>query len=386
MSTATEAARGDFTSRHSSQESPRAVHDVALTTTDGVRIDVACGEDTTILAAAADAGYVLPSLCGTGTCGACVATLTDGDVACGPASDAALPPAERARGGVLLCCTSPRSALALALRCDDSRVLRGGLPRLDAELIAVEPVSADGRSVRVRLRLTGDDATAQFEPGQFVEVEVPGALDAEGEPVRRAYSLSNVANWDGELELLVRLREGGAFSTWLGGAEAGAPLVVHGPQGAFGLVETGLRPRWFVAGGTGLAPILSMLRRMAEWGDPQPVRLYLGVTTADELPELEELDDALAALATDGDRARVACVWRVGEATSSGAGRSGMPFVAGTPVDALAADLRALVERGGSWPDLYACGPVALVDGVSALAREVGVPDAQVHVERFVAS
>lgn len=359
-----------------------AVHDVTLTTTDGVRIAVPCAEDTTVLAAAADAGYVLPSLCGTGTCGACVATLEAGDAEQAPASDAALPPAERERGGVLLCRTSPRSTLTVALRCDDSRVLRGGLPRLDAELVAVEPVSADGRSLRVRLALTGEDATAQFEPGQFVEVEVPGTTAAEGEPMRRAYSLSNVANWDGELELLVRLREGGAFSTWLASAEAGAPLVVHGPQGAFGLAETGLRPRWFVAGGTGLAPILSMLRRMAEWGDPQPVRLYLGVTTAAELPGLDELDDALAALTVDrglgadGGKARVDCVWRDAPAGA----------FAGTPLDALAADLAAVAERGGSWPDLYACGPVALVDGVSALARERGVPDAQVRVERFVAS
>ncbi|MFN8077579.1 MAG: 2Fe-2S iron-sulfur cluster binding domain-containing protein [Kineosporiaceae bacterium] len=351
------------------------VHDVTLTTTDGVRIDVACGEDTTVLAAAAGAGYVLPSLCGTGTCGACVATLEAGDADQAPASDAALPPAERERGGVLLCRTSPRSALAVALRCDDSRVLRGGLPRRDAELVAVEPVSADGRSVRVRLALTGEDATAQFEPGQFVEVEVPGVLDPSGEPVRRAYSLSNVANWDGELELLVRLREGGAFSSWLSSAPAGAPLVVHGPQGAFSLAETGLRPRWFVAGGTGLAPILSMLRRMAEWGDPQPVRLYLGVGSAAEVPDLPELHDALAGLTAHAGRALVTSVWR-GELPDAA--------VAGTPLDAVAADLAALTASGAPLPDLYGCGPVALVDGLSVLAAEHGVPG--VTVERFVAS
>lgn len=346
---------------------------VTFTTTDGVHLAVECAPDRDVLAAAADAGYVLPSLCRNGSCGACVATV-DGPHDLGPHSEAALPPAQREAGSALLCCTYPTGPLDVALRCADGRIIRGGIPERSAALVAVEPVSADGRTVRVRLQLAADDVSGsgvEFEPGQFVEVALPG-----GE-TRRAYSLSNVANWDGEVELLVRLRDGGWFSGWLssvldGSVMPGAALVVHGPQGAFGLRENGMRPRWLVAGGTGLAPMLSMARRMAEWGDPQPVRLYLGVTTEAELPELPELDEAFDGL--PGAR-YVPCVWRPSDAWSG---------VAGTPVDALVADLETL--GGAGWPDVYVCGPPALVDAVTDRALAAGLPESHLVVERFVAA
>ena len=343
---------------------------VTLVTTDGVRIDVECAPGADVLAAAAQAGYVLPSLCRKGTCGACYATV-EGAHDVGPHSAEALPTDAAQVGGALLCCTFPREPLSVALRCEDSRIIRGGIPERGAEVVAVEPVSLDGRTVRVRLQLDPDDVSgtgAEFEAGQFVEVEVPGA------DLRRAYSLANVANWDGEAELLVRLQPGGAFSGWLEREAApGARLVVHGPQGAFGLRENGLRPRWFVAGGTGLAPLASMLRRMAEWGDPQPVRLYLGVNTEAELPDLDLLPELAEAFDLLPDAALDRCVWHP-DATWSG--------TTGTPADALARDLAAV--PAGQWPDVYVCGPPALVDAASAACAAAGVPADQVHGEKYL--
>lgn len=343
---------------------------VTLTTTDGVRIEVGCEPGTDVLAAAAQAGYVLPSLCRKGTCGACYATV-DGAHDVGPHSPEALTAADAAAGGALLCCTFPREPMAVALRCEDSRILRGGIPERGASVVAVEPVSPDGRTLRVRLQLDPDDVSGtgvEFEPGQFVEVQVPG------QDLRRAYSLANVANWDGEAELLVRLQPGGAFSGWLEREAApGARLVVHGPQGAFGLRENGLRPRWFVAGGTGLAPLASMVRRMAEWGDPQPVRLYLGVNTAPELPDPAALPELAEALDLLPGAVLDRCVWHPDDAWTG---------TAGTPADALARDLAAV--PAGHWPDVYACGPPALVDAAAAVCAAAGVPAEQVHGEKYL--
>lgn len=343
---------------------------VTLTTTDGVRIEVGCEPGKDVLAAAAQAGYVLPSLCRKGTCGACYA-MVEGPHDVGPHSPQALGEADVAAGGALLCCTFPRGPMSVALRCEDSRILRGGIPERGAQVVAVEPVSPDGRTLRVQLRLDADDVSGtgvEFEPGQFVEVEVPGR------DLRRAYSLANVANWDGEAELLVRLQPGGAFSRWLEGEAApGARLVVHGPQGAFGLRENGMRPRWFVAGGTGLAPLASMLRRMAEWGDPQPVRLYLGVTTAAELPDLDALPGLAEAFDLLPDAVLDRCVWQPDAAWTG---------TAGTPADALARDLAGLPD--GQRPDVYVCGPPALVDAAAAVCAERGVPAEQVHGEKYL--
>ncbi|TAN50648.1 MAG: oxidoreductase, partial [Methylococcaceae bacterium] len=201
------------------------------------------------------------------------------------------------------------------------------------------------------------------EPGQFMELEVPE------QAIKRAYSLANTGNWEGKLEFLIRLQPGGRFSTWLKDqAQPGQSLRVHGPQGAFGLSESGLRPRWFVAGGTGLAPMLSMLRRMAELQEPHPARLYFGANRAEEffcLPELQALQAELPQLQL------ILCVWKP-EADWQG--------FRGTPVDALRKDL---AEAGVS-PDIYLCGPPALIDAAETAARALGVPDRQIISERFL--
>lgn len=339
------------------------MHAIELATRDGQTLRFDCAPQQTLLDAAAEAGLLLPAQCRQGSCGACHATATRGDYLLGAHNPQALPAGE---GGLLLCCTQPRSELAIALPYEAARIGRGGIPRREAAISAVEPLSED--TVRLELRLTPDEsgaAVAEFEPGQFMELEVPQA------GLRRAYSLANTGNWEGRLEFLVRLQPGGRFSAWLRQqAQPGQTLVVHGPQGAFGLRENGLRARWFVAGGTGLAPLLSMLRRMAEFQEPHPARLYFGVNRREELFGRAQLD----ALRAELPALQLTLCVREPDANWSG--------FAGTPVDALARDLDGL----SSFPDLYLCGPPGLIEAAQALALARGVPAEQVHSERFVAT
>ena len=135
--------------------------------------------------------------------------------------------------------------------------------------------------------------------------------------------------------------------------------------GDFGLVENGLRPRWFLAGGTGLSPLMSMLRRMAEWGDPQPARLFFGVTRHTEVfaqEELQALADSMPDLRYD------TVVWHR-DPEWSGA--------TGNPVDLAAAEAALLDE----WPDVYVCGPPPMVDAAYAALTAVGIPEDQIHAE-----
>jgi NAD(P)H-flavin reductase len=123
-----------------------------------------------------------------------------------------------------------------------------------------------------------------------------------------------------------------------------------------------------VAGGTGLAPMLSMLRRMAEFQEPHPARLYFGVNRAEELfclTELEALKVELPQLQV------IVCVWKPDQ--------DWLGFC-GTPVDALNQDLDDLKVM----PDIYLCGPPALIDAAEAAARAQGVPIEQVYSERFL--
>lgn len=341
-------------------------HTVDLLTRDGARLSFPCAEDQSVVEAAAAADLFLPVVCREGGCGACRATAESGDYQLGPHSEAALSAADAARRAILLCRTYPRGPLALSAPFDRARILTQALrPR---HAVVSERTLIGARTVRLRLTLEdeGEGSAAEFEAGQYMELEIP-----DGAGLRRAYSLANTANWDGTLEFLIRLHPQGRFSEYLERrAAVGNRLRVHGPLGGFTLRENGLRPRWFVAGGTGLAPMLSMLRRMAEYQDPQPARLYFGVNRAEELFALEELGALTDSL--PGGFALIPCVWQA-EADWSG--------VVGTPADALRADLAAM---SGEAPDLYVCGPPALIAAVEQAARDRGVPDDHLFSERFL--
>ncbi|HTH18012.1 MAG TPA: hypothetical protein VL974_15240 [Magnetospirillum sp.] len=147
-------------------------------------------------------------------------------------------------------------------------------------------------------------------------------------------------------------------------------IITRGPLGGFTLRDNGLRPRWFVAGGTGLAPLLSMLRRMAEWGEPHAARLYSGVNHEDELFSLDDV----ARLCREMPGLQVElCVWRPG---------AGWQGSVGTPADALNRDL----AQTPSFPDLYLCGPPSLIAACEDAALRHGVPAEDVMSERFWAT
>lgn len=334
---------------------------IEITTRDGAQFDFACEPGQDLLSAAAAASLTLPSQCRRGSCGACHATVAEGAYDLGVHSPDALPPGEP--NAILLCSTVPRSDLRVVVPYDSTKVLQQPVPVRAARIAALEPIAED--TLRVELHVDPDDAygsAVEFEAGQFAELEVP----ASG--VRRPYSLANTSNWEGRLEFLIRLQPQGIFSGWLREqAKTGDALIVHGPQGGFGLIAESLRPRWFVAGGTGLAPVLAMLRRMADYQELYDARLFFGVTRESELLMLEEIERLQTAL----PQLQVTpCVWHP---------RDDWAGFRGTPVEALSAAL----PQAKVLPDIYVCGPPALVNGARAAALNARVPAGQFVSERF---
>jgi ferredoxin-NADP reductase/ferredoxin len=337
---------------------------IDLTTRDAQRLSFDCAPDQDLLTAAAAADIVLPSQCRKGSCGACHAVVTHGDFRMGEHSAEAL--SRDQAGAMLMCRTTPCSDLRVSLPYDHTKVLRQPVPRRVTKVVSLDTIAPN--TVRLVVEISPDaegGCAAEFEPGQFMELEIPGSDE------RRPYSLANTSNWEGRLEFLIRLQPNGRFSTFLRErARLGERIVVRGPIGGFGIREGSLRPRWFVAGGTGVAPMLSMLRRMADFQEMQDARLIFGVTDESELfldEELAELRARLPQLAVE------LCVWRPTRAWDG---------FRGTPVDAL----RAALASARVQPDIYVCGPPALIRAAEQLAVASGLPAEQFASERFVSS
>ncbi|MDP7723943.1 2Fe-2S iron-sulfur cluster binding domain-containing protein [Mycobacterium sp. TY814] len=339
-------------------------YDVVLTTTEGKQSTIRCDSRTTVLEAAEGSGLVLKSACQAGGCGACSAVLSEGHVEMGDHDPDVIETPEE-EGGILLCRSYPRADCRIDLPYDRGQVVTAQPTLHRARISGLDPVA--DTVVRLRLTLLPDSdgsCSADFESGQFVRITVPGT------EARRAYSPANVANWDGTLEFYIRLLPGGLMSEYLAGTAAvGDDLTVSSARGDFALAENGLRPRWFIAGGTGLSPLLSMLGRMAEWGDAQPARLFFGVTRHTEVFG----QDQLRALASSLPDFRFDTV--VWQPDPEWAGATG------NPVELAAAEAALLDE----WPDVYVCGPPPMVDAAYAALTAAGIPRDQIHAERFSA-
>jgi ferredoxin-NADP reductase len=236
----------------------------------------------------------------------------------------------------------------------------------EATIISIVHLTAD--TVKLDLQLLPDEEdnlSLDFEPGQFVQLAIPDS------DIKRPYSLTNAPNWDGTLEFLIKLRPQGKFSTFLSDKAApGMKLSLEGPLGWFTLHDNGLRPRYFVAGGCGVASIMSMIRRMAEWQEPHQAKLFFGVWREEEVFYQQELADLAAEYPNFQYQI---CVF---EASESWQGYRG------SVVTALLETLKATDSK----PDIYICGSTGLVESVVKAVKAFGINEDELIYERFIAS
>jgi methane monooxygenase component C len=345
------------------------MHDIEIITQDGKTVHFECGGDEDVIAAGLRQDVILMSSCREGGCATCKALCTDGEYELVRCTVQALPPEEEEEGFVLLCRTYPLSNLTLEVPYTADRIATTEAEReFDAEVIAVTPIASNAVQVklrRIRCEATNESAGVSFEPGQFFDMQVPGTEHW------RSFSPANLPNGDGELEFLIRLLPEGKFSDYLRHqARTGQTLRVRGPSGSFYIRDKGLQPRYFVAGGTGLAPVLAMVRQMHARGDPHETRLYFGVNKEEEVfyaQELRSLADRMPNLDVQ------ICVM---QPTPRWQGYHG------TPVHALRRDL----EQSSAEPDLYLCGPPAMIDATYRTCLELGIAEGNICTEKFLSS
>src|SRR6478609_7310555 len=245
-----------------------AGHQVALAFEDGVTRFITCREDQTV----ADASYRqrinIPLDCRDGACGTCKALCESGNYDGGTYIDDALPPDEAAAGYVLPCSMKPRSDLVLQI-ASTSDVAKTQAATYTGALTKLDRLSATTVAIGVEIP---NRAELAFLPGQYVNIAVPGTDQS------RSYSFSNAPR-DKLLTFLVKLTRGGAMSEYLASrACIGDSISFTGPNGSFFLREAD-HPVLLLAGGTGLAPVLSMLRSLRDANSQRKAHLVYGVSS-----------------------------------------------------------------------------------------------------------
>jgi propane monooxygenase reductase subunit len=303
--------------------------------------------------------------CKEGQCSACKSFLLDGDVDLDKYSTFALPDFEEAEGWTLLCRAHAYSDLEVELINYDEEVLHGGTPprTVSARVTAVEPLTHD----ITRLCLTvEDDAPFSFKAGQYVDIRIPGG----GEDEHRSFSMANLAAEAGELEFMIKRYPGGRFSGLLGddGIKAGDELQVTGPYGVFTLRASSPRRLVFIGGGAGMAPILCLLRSMAEAGVERPATFYYGARTPTDLFHLDELAELAGRLPG------LTFVPALSEA-GNGDGWTGEAGLITDVVERMEDDLAEV--------DAYLCGPPPMVDAAIAMLEAKGVPESHIYFDKF---
>ena len=327
----------------------------------GVR--VSCAEGETILGAALRGGYYLRYGCKYGGCGTCKAFLVEGEAE-DAGSTFALPNSARAEGWILPCSSTPLGDCVIDVSSMDLSEAEffGGdqVATLEASLESVEELTPTIYGVTLRLV---HPPTMCFTAGQFVNLEVPGSANAG----TRAFSMANYFPGDSSsVELFVKRLPGGLFGGYLESARPGDIIRLHGPLGSL-RVRPSYRKIIMVAGGSGLAPLISMLTDLAQKGDQRAVSLFFGARTRAELYHLKRIG-RLCDMSSQLEFVPVVehpdLGWRgeVGFVTEAVERR--MPSLRGY--------------------DAYLCGPPSMVEAARELVLRLGVREPNVYYDAFV--
>ena len=233
-----------------------------------------------ILQAALSAGLNLPHSCKSGHCGSCRARLLTGAIHYPDGPPLGITAEEVGRGDILLCQARADSDLTVRARLIAS-VADVEIKTLPCRIARLTPLAPDVMQLWLRLPAV---ERLRFHPGQYLDVLLENGR-------RRSFSIASPPHDSEALELHVRRVNGGGFSERLFGAAAGvgslgtgALLRIEGPIGQFSYRE-GLGPVLMVAGGTGFAPLKSMLRHMLETGIRRDLHLYWGARHTQDVYE-----------------------------------------------------------------------------------------------------
>jgi NAD(P)H-flavin reductase/ferredoxin len=224
----------------------------------GTEQHFSCEPGQNILDAGLKSGIEMPYSCRKGVCGNCAGGIASGAVQC-PPNDVAGP------GQVLYCQCVPEGDLEIVPTAWH-RIDPAARKQFSAKVYR-NTLAADDVSV-LQLRLPAGQR-AKFKAGQYLQVALPDGS-------RRSYSMANPPHESDTLQLHIRHVAGGQFTQIVPTLKQGDLLQVELPFGNFELKEESSSPMLCVVGGTGFAPVKSLLDDLVKKGVKRPVTLIWG--------------------------------------------------------------------------------------------------------------
>ncbi len=308
--------------------------------------------DKTLLEAALEAGIDYPHGCRSGRCGACKTRLLSGEVDLLPHTPFSLTADEREQGLILACRARLQSDIVAKWLAQPK--VSHPLVKTEGVVAAIERLTHDILELRLRL-----DAPLAYAPGQYARLTFPGLPP-------RDYSMAPSARAD-ELAFHIREVAGGRVSASIAHrARPGVAVQVQGPYGSAYLREAHTKPILAVGGGSGLAPILSIVTRAVEADMHQPIHLYFGARDGHDVYGLQQLDALMKA------HPRLSHHVVLSAANGSTAYRQGFLH------EAIAAD----IDRMVGWK-AYVAGPPVMVEAVGQVCRERHLSEIDLHADVF---
>jgi ferredoxin-NAD(P)+ reductase (naphthalene dioxygenase ferredoxin-specific) len=312
-------------------------------------IDVEPGAN--LLDALRNAQVPISYSCRAGRCGTCRCRVLDGEVLDSGRADAR--PLDGQEACVLACQTVVTEPCTIEIPEPDEIVVHPART-LKATVLAVESLTHD-----IRRLVLKPAKPLEFSPGQYAQLQFTPQH-------ARPYSMAGLPG-DDTLEFHVRVVPDGRVSGYVADVLApGDAVKVSGPLGTAYLRRTHEGPMLCVAGGTGLAPVLSVVRGAIAHGMRNPIHVYLGVRSPHDVYGL----DWLTALQRERPALKVHTVMTSGG--DPGTHRCGLV------TEAIEQDF----AHFDGWR-AYLCGSPPMVEAASALVRRKGIDPARIHADAF---
>jgi Na+-transporting NADH:ubiquinone oxidoreductase subunit F len=305
----------------------------------------------------------IPSACGgRGSCGECRVRVMEGGGPLLPTETPLLTPEQRKDRVRISCQLKVRGDLQIEIP-PELFLIKSWTVRL------VRKTRLNYDTVELRLELPGGE-TIDFRPGQYIQIKT-ARYGKVKEEVFRAYSISSSARDNRAVEIIVRLVPDGIATTWVHQfLEEGAQMEISGPYGEFYLRDSP-REIFFIAGGSGLAPIKSILHQIEEEKIDRKVSFYFGALDLRDLFHVETMREFekkipgftyIPALSDPSEETRNSWTGDFGLVTEVVARRAGEGIKAG---------------------EAYLCGSPGMIDACVKSLTQMGMPEEHIYYDKF---